>query len=262
MEALGVSTACIDICPSATQMLRDIGHPYAKGEKVYDTTFENVQAGARTSLLFRLANLHNAAVVGTSDLSELALGYTTYGVGDQMSHYAVNASVPKTLIRYLLAWCIRDAGLSPETNAALKAILETTSSPELIPATGSRAKQSAEEEIGPYALHDFFLYYIARFGFPPSKVAYLAHQAWSDASHGGWPDVIPDPERVAYDLSTIKMWLAEFIRRFFANQFKRSAMPNGPKIGSGGCLSPRGDWRAPSDASATTWLNELARKVP
>jgi len=262
MESLGVSQISIDIGTSAMQMLRDIGHPYAKGEKVYDATFENVQAGARTSLLFRLANLHNALVVGTSDLSELALGYTTYGVGDQMSHYAVNASVPKTLIRYLLSWSVCDGGLGPATNAALKAILETASSPELVPATNNRDMQSAEEQIGPYALHDFFLYYIARFGFRPSKVAYLAHQAWSDTSLGSWPDMIPESERVAYDLSAIKMWLAEFLRRFFANQFKRSAMPNGPKIGSGGCLSPRGDWRAPSDASATTWLDELAREVP
>ena len=263
MRALGVTAEEIDIRPSALQMLRDIGHPYSRGEALYDLTFENVQAGERTSHLFRLANLHGALVVGTSDLSELALGYTTYGVGDQMSHYAVNVSIPKTLIRHLLAWCADNGGLGPDAGRAVRAILETPASPELVPTSNAQMMQRAEAEIGPYALHDFFLYYLSRFGYRPSKVAYLAEQAWADSSRGSWPEAVLDPERVAYDLPTIKHWLGIFIRRFFeTSQFKRSALPNGPKIGSGGSLSPRGDWRAPSDCSAEVWLAELAENVP
>ena len=258
MAALEITAGEIDIRPSALQMLRDIDHPYARGEAIFDVTFENVQAGERTSHLFRLANRNGALVIGTSDLSELALGYTTYGVGDHMSHYAVNGSVPKTLIRHLLAWTARDAKVSAQARDALDAVLATPMSPELVPSTIDGPAQRAEAEIGPYALHDFFLYYLARFGFRPRKVAYLAEHAWSDSNQGDWPPTVPTDERVAYDAETIARWLAVFLERFFArSQFKRSALPNGPKIGSGGALSPRGDWRAPSDAPADVWLAEL-----
>ncbi|HEY7181264.1 MAG TPA: NAD(+) synthase, partial [Blastocatellia bacterium] len=232
---------------------------------VYDVTFENVQAGERTSHLFRLANLHNAMVIGTSDLSELALGWTTYGVGDHMSHYNVNASVPKTLIQYLIGWVIATAQFDRETDAVLQSILDTEISPELIPDAGALEGpgQSTEEKIGPYELQDFNLYYISRFGFRPSKVAFLCHSAWGDRARGDWPDVLPVEKRHQYDLATIKKWLEVFLYRFFkTSQFKRSCLPNGPKVGSGGSLSPRGDWRAPSDSEAVVWLDELRRNVP
>jgi len=278
MEALGVTAEEIDIRPSAEQMLRDIGHPYARGEAVHDVTFENVQAGERTSHLFRLANHHGALVVGTGDLSELALGWTTYGVGDQMSHYNVNASVPKTLIQHLIRWVI-DAGEIPEANGVLQDILDTEISPELVPAgvegveaAGLRAgrgggeagpAQRTEEIIGPYELQDFHLYFVSRYGFRPSKVAFLAHHAWGDLRRGAWPPGFPEAKRREYDLPAIKTWLGVFLRRFFGeSQFKRSAMPNGPKVGSGGSLSPRGDWRAPSDSEPDVWLRELERNVP
>ena len=266
MAALGVSGAEIDIKPSCLQMLRDIGHPFARGEPVYDVTFENVQAGERTSHLFRLANLHNALVVGTGDLSELALGWATYGVGDQMSHYNVNVSVPKTLIQYLIRWVIASGQFDPETNDILQSILDTEISPELVPhAQGAHdvPAQSTQAMIGPYELQDFNLYYISRYGYRPSKVAYLSYQAWHDTTCGVWPEGFPAGERRAYDLATIKKWLEVFLLRFFKlSQFKRSALPNGPKVGSGGSLSPRGDWRAPSDAEATAWLDELRRNIP
>jgi NAD+ synthase (glutamine-hydrolysing) len=266
MQALGVTASEIDIRPSARQMLHDIGHPYAEGEPVYDVTFENVQAGERTSHLFRLANHRNAMVLGTGDLSELALGWATYGVGDQMSHYNVNASVPKTLIQYLIRWVIATRQFDDATNETLQAILDTEISPELVPAeTGESDSpaQSTERVIGPYELQDFNTYYITRFGFRPSKVAYLAHEAWGDRERGRWPDFLPPEKRNQYDLATIKRWLEVFVFRFFQiSQFKRSAMPNGPKVGSGGSLSPRGDWRAPSDSAATVWLDELRRNVP
>jgi len=263
MKALGVTAAEIDIRPSCRQMLADIGHPVADDEPVYDVTFENVQAGARTSHLFRLANLHGGLVVGTGDLSELALGWTTYGVGDQMSHYNVNASVPKTLIQHLIRWVIQRGEL-PEAAAVLQSILETDISPELVPGDAqNRPAQRTEESVGPYELLDFFLYYISRYGFLPSKVAFLAHHAWSDRRSGTWPVGFPEDQRRQYDLPTIKKWLQAFLRRFFqTSQFKRSAMPNAPKVGSGGSLSPRGDWRAPSDSEATAWLEELERNVP
>jgi len=264
MRALGVTGEEIDIRPSCMQMLADIGHPYAKGERVYDTTFENVQAGERTSHLFRLANLHRGLVVGTGDLSEIALGWSTYGVGDQMSHYNVNASVPKTLIQHLLRWCIAAGQVDAATAAVLRDILGTTISPELVPGHDSaHPAQHSESVVGPYELQDFTLYYVSRFGFRPSKVAYLALQAWGDASRGSWPDLVPPDRRHAYDLPTIKRWLEVFLVRFFrTSQFKRTAMPNGPKVGSGGSLSPRGDWRAPSDAEEVAWVEELRRKVP
>nr|WP_298402468.1 NAD(+) synthase [uncultured Chloroflexus sp.] len=263
MAALGVSAHEIDIRPSALQMLRDLGHPAGEGAPVYDVTFENVQAGERTSHLFRLANYHNAIVVGTGDLSELALGWCTYGVGDQMAHYNVNASVPKTLIQHLIRYVIRSGELGEEANRVLTDILATEISPELVPATANsddKPAQRTEAIIGPYALQDFNLYYITRYGFRPSKVAFLAMHAWRDTQVGAWPEGLPAHERRAYDLPTILHWLRVFLYRFFQiSQFKRSAMPNGPKVGSGGSLSPRGDWRAPSDASAAVWLAEVDR---
>ncbi|MFB8282389.1 NAD(+) synthase [Nocardia colli] len=264
MDALGVSAQEIDIRPSATQMLRDLGHPAADGAPQYDITYENVQAGERTSHLFRLANQHNALVIGTGDLSELALGWCTFGVGDHMAHYSVNASVPKTLIKYLIAWSVETAQFGPAAGEVLASILRTEISPELVPDTDSSApSQSSEATVGPYELQDFHLYYLLRFGYLPSRIAYLARHAWSDPSRGDWPELIPADQRNAYDLATIKHWLAEFLRRFIqTSQFKRSTLPNAPKVGSGGSLSPRGDWRAPSDASAAAWLDELARNVP
>ena len=247
-------------------MLRDLGHPAADGEPVYDITFENVQAGERTSHLFRLANYHGALVLGTGDLSELALGWATYGVGDQMSHYHVNASVPKTLIQFLLRWAIDTDLFGAEVDEVLASVLETEISPELVPRQeADRDKPGADSEsvVGPYEIQDFFLYYTVRFGYSPSKVAYLAHHAWADRAAGQWPDLIPPERRHEYTLLELKHWLGVFLERFFhTSQFKRSAMPNAPKVGSGGSLSPRGDWRAPSDGSATTWLAELRERVP
>jgi NAD+ synthase (glutamine-hydrolysing) len=265
MATLGVSREEIDIRPAATQMLADIKHPAATGAAVYDRTYENVQAGARTSLLFRLANQHNALVVGTGDLSELALGWCTYGVGDQMSHYGVNSSVPKTLIQYLIRWVADTEGLSDEAHDVLTAILNTEISPELVPGddTGHAGPhQRSEDFVGPYELQDFHLYYVLRFGYRPSKVAFLAHHAWGHREQGAWPETIDPAQRNEYDLATVCRWLGEFLHRFFAtSQFKRSALPDGPKVGSGGSLSPRGDWRAPSDGSAAPWLAELRQLV-
>ncbi len=255
MRALGVTAREIDVSAACKQMLLDIEHPAARGEALYDATFENVQAGARTSLLFRLANHHNAIVVGTGDLSELALGWCTYGVGDQMSHYNVNASVPKTLIQNLIRWCARDARFGAETVAVLKDILATEISPELIP---GETTQRTEDVVGPYALQDFNLFYATRYGFAPSKIAFIAWRAWRDAAAGAWPSGVAEQDKIAYDLSTIKHWLGVFVGRFFeTSQFKRSALPNGPKVSSGGSLSPRGDWRAPSDSSADAWRASL-----
>ncbi len=263
MRAIGATAGEIDIRPAARQMLADIGHPYAGGEPVYDVTFENVQAGLRTDYLFRLANHHQGIVVGTGDLSELALGWCTYGVGDQMSHYNVNASVPKTLIQHLIRFVAASGDVDEATATLLEAILATEISPELVPADAGGAIQSTEAIVGPYALQDFNLYYTTRYGLAPSKIAYLAEHAWADAGAGDWPRNTPEATRRAYDLPEIKRWMAVFLRRFFAfSQFKRSALPNGPKITSGGSLSPRGDWRAPSDGNATAWLAELERNVP
>jgi NAD+ synthase (glutamine-hydrolysing) len=265
MTALQVNANEIDIRPSARQMLADIGHRFAQGEPVYDHAFENVQAGERTSHLFRLANQHGGLVVGTGDLSELALGWCTYGVGDQMSHYHVNASVPKTLIQHLIRWVARSRKFDDAVSETLLKVLETEISPELIPPSDPNAiqVQSTEEVVGPFDLQDFHLYYTTRFGFRPSKVAYLAHHAWGSLERGPWPELIPVEKRRQYDLAVIKKWLGVFLERFFErSQFKRSAIPNAPKVGSGGSLSPRGDWRAPSDASAAVWLEELQRNVP
>ncbi len=261
MLALGVSANELDIRPASQQMLESIGHPAAGGTAAYDTTYENVQAGERTSHLFRLANLHNALVLGTGDLSELALGWSTYGVGDQMSHYNVNASVPKTLIQFMLRWAVDTEQFGADAGRILEAVLDTAISPELIPATdGGAPAQNSEDTVGPYELQDFFLYHVLRFGNRPSKVAWLAHQAWGDRERGAWPDLIPRERRNQYSLEEIEQWLRVFLHRFFqTSQFKRSAIPNAPKVGSGGSLSPRGDWRAPSDGNATTWLDELNR---
>jgi NAD+ synthase (glutamine-hydrolysing) len=259
MESVGCAADEIDIRQSCEQMLRDIGHPYARGEPVYDITFENVQAGERTSHLFRLANLHDALVVGTGDLSELALGWCTYGVGDHMSHYAVNASVPKTLIQFLIRWVADTNQLGKQTSRVLRSILDTEYSPELIPGdpNGEQPAQRTEDVIGPYELQDFTLYYTLRFGYPPSKIAFLAYCCWRDRTLGHWPD-IPEARRNQYTIGDIKRWLAVFVWRFFqASQFKRSCIPNAPKVGSGGSLSPRGDYRAPSDSEATVWLEEI-----
>jgi NAD+ synthase (glutamine-hydrolysing) len=263
MEALGVTAREIDIRPSSEQMLADLEHPYARGEQAYDVTFENVQAGERTSHLFRLANHHNGIVIGTGDLSELALGWATYGVGDQMSHYAVNASVPKTLISFLLRWVIDTGQFDEHVNEVLQSVLDTEISPELIPGEGDQPTADSESKVGPYELQDFHLFYILRFGYRPSKVAFLAHHAWGDRERGPWPDLIPPERRHEYALADIKHWLEVFLDRFFRfSQFKRTAIPNAPKVGSGGSLSPRGDWRAPSDASAKIWLDELRANVP
>ena len=267
MNALGVSAEEIDIRPSCMQMLHDLGHPFAKGEPVYDITFENVQAGERTSHLFRLANYHNGLVLGTGDLSELALGWATYGVGDQMSHYNVNSSVPKTLIQHLIRWIIETEQFEQTTGEVLQSILETEISPELVPVdhkdAADKPGQSTQEKIGPYELQDFNLYYITRFGFRPSKVAFLSQHAWHDKTQGLWPAGLNASQHNEYDLAAIKKWLEVFVYRFFKiSQFKRSAVPNGPKVGSGGSLSPRGDWRAPSDSEATVWLDELRNNVP
>jgi NAD+ synthase (glutamine-hydrolysing) len=260
MNALGIVGEEIDIRPAAKQMLADMGHPYSKGEAVYDVSFENVQAGLRTDYLFRLAGQRAGFVVGTGDLSEIALGWSTYGVGDQMSHYNVNAGVPKTLIQYLVRWAIRSNQFDEPTDRVLQAILDTKISPELVPADAKGGMQSTEERIGPYELHDFFLYHILRSGQPPSKVAFLAHQAWKDAKAGAWPLDYPESLKREYDLATIRKWLEAFLFRFFQlSQYKRSAMPNGPKVSAGGALSPRGDWRAPSDGNAAAWLEELKR---
>ncbi len=226
-------------------------------------TFENVQAGLRTDYLFRLANLHQALVLGTGDLSELALGWCTYGVGDQMSHYAVNAGVPKTLIQYLIRWTIATKQFDEGVAATLGSILATEISPELVPADASGAVQSTEAVIGPYELQDFNLFYTLRHGFSPAKIAFLALHAWSDVARGAWPQDFPLERRHAYDLATIRHWLEVFIKRFFGqSQFKRSALPNGPKVVAGGALSPRGDWRAPSDGNAQAWLADLEKHVP
>ncbi len=263
MEAFGITAEEIDIRPAATLMLQDMDHPFAGGEPVYDTTFENVQAGLRTDYLFRLAGQHGGFVIGTGDLSELALGWCTYGVGDQMSHYAVNSGVPKTLIQYLIRWVTRTDRLEPETDAILEDILATEITPELVPVGEDGAVQSTQGQVGPYELNDFFLHHVIRFGQRPSKVAFLALHAWKDAQQGLWPEEFPEQAKNAYDLATIRLWLEKFLWRFFEfSQFKRSALPNGPKVSAGGALSPRGDWRAPSDAVAAVWKAELAARVP
>jgi len=263
MASLGITASVLDIRPSARLMLEQMDHPFARGEKVHDVTFENVQAGLRTDYLFRLANQHGGIVLGTGDLSELALGWCTYGVGDQMSHYAVNSGVPKTLIQHLIRWVITEELFAGDVGQVLQAILDTEITPELVPTRDGEQPQSTEASIGPYALQDFTLYYVLRYGFRPSKIAFLAWHAWADVESGGWPTGMPAKARVEYQLPEIRRWLEVFIRRFFGfSQFKRSALPNGPKVVAGGALSPRGDWRAPSDSTASVWLAELQATLP
>lgn len=263
MEAVGITAEEIDIRPAANRMLEDMDHPFADGEPVHDVTFENVQAGLRTDYLFRLAGHHSGFVIGTGDLSELALGWCTYGVGDQMSHYAVNSGVPKTLIQYLIRWAVGTEQFDHATDEVLLSILDTEISPELVPADAGGAIQSTESIIGPYELNDFFLHHTIRWGQRPSKIAFLAWHAWKDAASGQWPAGFPDAKKNEYDLATVAEWLEKFIKRFFAfSQFKRSAIPNGPKVSAGGALSPRGDWRAPSDAVADAWLKDLKEGLP
>ncbi len=259
-KALGVTFEELDIRPAARQMLEDMGHPFSSGEEVYDVTFENVQAGLRTDYLFRIANQRRGIVLGTGDLSELALGWCTYGVGDQMSHYAVNTGVPKTLIQHLIRWVVDSeqlGGVGDEVNELLAEIVGQEITPELVPTREGETPQATETTIGPYALHDFTLFHVLRHGQRPSKIAFLAEHAWSDATTGEWPPNFPDDRRPSYDLNEIRSWLEVFIRRFFSSQFKRSALPNGPKVSSGGTMSPRGDWRMPSDVSPVAWLAEL-----
>lgn len=267
-EAIGATIETIDIRPMATELLTGLGHPFADGEPVYDVTFENVQAGARTDFLFRLANQRGGVVIGTSDLSELALGWATYGVGDHMAHYGVNAGVPKTLIQHLIRWVIAHSDesgttLTDRAKEVLQAVLDTEISPELVPAGQDGKVQSTESTIGPYALHDFTLFHVLRYGLRPSKIVFLAEHAWADADAGAWPPGFPADERFAYDRATIVRWLRVFLQRYFGfAQFKRSAAPNAPKVSPAGSLSPRGDWRAPSDGNATVWLAELDAAFP
>ncbi len=259
---LGCTFEEIDIRPVATQMLKDMGHPFGRGEEVYDVTFENVQAGLRTDFLFRIANERGGIVLGTGDLSELALGWCTFGVGDQMAHYGVNAGIPKTLIQHLIRWVVAEKIFDDAVGATLLSVLDTEISPELVPSKEGEPIQSTQAKIGPYPLQDFTLFQVLRRGARPSRIAFLAEKAWHDASTGHWPVGIPESEQVAYQLPEIRKWLELFIKRFFANQFKRSTLPNGPKVVAGGTLSPRGDWRMPSDASGAAWLSELERNVP
>lgn len=261
-QALGVTFEELDIRPAAEQMLKDLGHPYGRGEKVYDVTFENVQAGLRYDYLFRLANQRGGIVVGTGDLSELALGWCTYGVGDQMSHYTVNAGVPKTLVQHLIRWVISHGEFDEAVGQLLGEILELEITPELIPVEEGKKPQATQDTVGPYNLQDFTLALVVRHGFRPRKIAFLAWHAWKDPEAGEWPPGFPDDARVAYSLEDVRTWLQVFVKRFFANQFKRSALPNGPKVSPSGTMSPRGDWRMPSDAKGTAWLAEIDRDVP
>src|SRR5271166_1204526 len=262
-RALGVTFEEIDIRDTAKLMLEEIGHPFSDGQKVYDVTFENVQAGLRTDYLFRLANQRGGIVVGTGDLSELGLGWSTYGVGDQMSHYNVNAGVPKTLIQHLIRWVISSGQFESAVDEVLQSVLDTEITPELIPSGEEEELQSSEAKVGPFALQDFSLFQVLRYGFRPSKIAFLAWHAWSDPDRGNWPPGFPDSKRPSYSLKEIRHWLQVFVQRFYSfSQFKRSALPNGPKVSHGGALSPRGDWRAPSDMSARIWLDEIEREVP
>ena len=262
-DALGVTFETIDIKATAELMFTEIGHPFSRGEKMYDVTFENVQAGLRTDYLFRLANQRGGIVLGTGDLSELALGWSTYGVGDQMSHYNVNGGVPKTLMQHLIRWVISSHQFGHPVNEVLQSVLDTEITPELVPTGEDEEIQSSESAVGPYVLQDFSLFQVLRYGFRPSKVAFLAWHAWSNPQRGDWPPGFPESKRPAYSLKEIRHWMQVFAQRFYSfSQFKRSALPNGPKVSHGGSLSPRGDWRAPSDMPAKTWLDEIEREVP
>ena len=236
MEALGVSVKEISIKEASILHFNDIGHDI----KTHDVTYENTQARERTQILMDLANKHNGMVIGTGDLSELALGWATYN-GDHMSMYGVNSGVPKTLVRVLVKHVAENGNIDESSKAILEDILATPVSPELLPPTDEgEIKQITEDIVGPYELHDFFLYYVVRFGFEPKKILFLAEKAFKDD----------------YDRNTILKWLKNFYRRFFSQQFKRSCLPDGPKVGTIN-LSPRGDWRMPSDAVSRIWLKEL-----
>ena len=236
MNSLGVSIREISIREACIQHFKDIGHDL----NIHDVTYENSQARERTQILMDIANQTWGMVIGTGDLSELALGWATYN-GDHMSMYGVNAGIPKTLVKHLVQW-VAENGMDETSKATLLDIVDTPISPELIPADeNGEIKQKTEDLVGPYELHDFFLYYFLRFGFRPSKIYFLAQTAFSGV----------------YDDETIKKWLQTFFRRFFNQQFKRSCLPDGPKVGSIS-ISPRGDWRMPSDASSAAWLKEIA----
>lgn len=235
MKSLGITIREISIKEACIQHFKDINHDI----NIHDVTYENSQARERTQILMDIANQTWGMVIGTGDLSELALGWATYN-GDHMSMYGVNGSVPKTLVKYLVKW-VAENDIDEESRITLLDIVETPISPELIPADeNGEIQQKTEDLVGPYELHDFFLYYFMRFGFRPSKIYYLANIAFKDI----------------YDEETIKKWLSTFFRRFFNQQFKRSCLPDGPKVGSIS-ISPRGDWRMPSDASSATWLKEI-----
>jgi NAD+ synthase (glutamine-hydrolysing) len=262
-RTLGVTFEEIDIRDTAKLMLSEIGHPFARGEKVYDVTFENVQAGLRTDYLFRLANQRGGIVLGTGDLSELGLGWSTYGVGDQMSHYNVNSGVPKTLVQHLIRWVISSGQFEAQVCGVLQSVLDTEITPELVPTGAEEELQSSEAKVGPFALQDFSLFQVLRYGFRPSKIAFLLWHAWGDPDRGNWSPGFPEYKRLSYSLKEIRHWLQVFVQRFYSfSQFKRSALPNGPKVSQGGSLSPRGDWRAPSDMSAQAWLDDIEREVP
>lgn len=236
MNSLGVSIREISIREACIQHFKDIGHDL----NIHDVTYENSQARERTQILMDIANQTWGMVIGTGDLSELALGWATYN-GDHMSMYGVNAGIPKTLVKHLVQW-VAENGMDETSKATLLDIVDTPISPELIPADeNGEIKQKTEDLVGPYELHDFFLYYFLRFGFRPSKIYFLVQTAFSGV----------------YDDETIKKWLQTFFRRFFNQQFKRSCLPDGPKVGSIS-ISPRGDWRMPSDASSAAWLKEIA----
>ena len=236
---LGTTLRVIPIAASVRQHFADIGHD----EALHDVTYENAQARERTQVLMDVANKLGGFVVGTGDLSEAALGWMTFN-GDHMSMYHVNAGVPKTLVRYLVGWSA-DEVFGEETAAVLRDVIATPITPELLPlGAGEQLAQKTEETIGPYELHDFFLFHVVRYGFAPAKVFFLANQAF-----GG-----------VYPPATILRWLGVFYRRFFSQQFKRSSMPDGPKVGSV-ALSPRGDWRMPSDASSALWLAQVEQLV-
>ncbi len=232
----GATLKEIPIADSVRQHFKDIG----QDENVHDVTYENGQARTRTLVLMNYANKTNGIVIGTGDLSELALGWCTYN-GDHMSMYGVNSSVPKTLVRYLVEWFCEQAANTGNNaySAVLRDILDTPVSPELLPPTDGKISQVTEDLVGPYELHDFYLYYLLRFGFSPKKIFFLAKNA-----------------ALPYDDATMLKWLRTFYRRFFSQQFKRSCMPDGAKVGTIN-LSPRGDWRMPSDASAAVWLKEI-----
>ncbi|MFR9807215.1 NAD(+) synthase [Pseudonocardia sp. RS010] len=262
-EALGVTFEEIDITETARLMLRNLDHPFSSGEPVYDVTFENVQAGLRTDYLFRAANQRGGIVLGTGDLSELALGWSTYGVGDQMSHYNVNGGVPKTLIQHLIRWVASSKLFDEEVSEVLTDVLDTEITPELVPTGEDEEVQSSEAKVGPYSLQDFTLFHLLRYGLRPAKIAFLQWHAWHDPAQGPWPPGFPEDERPSYQLAEVRHWIEVFAQRYFSfSQFKRSALPNGPKVSAGGSLSPRGDWRAPSDMSARIWLDEIRREVP